>query len=670
MSWVYLPEGVIELGEEMLTVQNAIYPQKKRTTVLHQKLCQRQKRPKFKCVHGRQEKCLERWAKDRYRRVYTSLRLGNTRLQTRTSYNRTGRYRRNSTPHQWRYNRQSTRKPGTHNIYRTLKIARHAKRNAKTWKGWSFHCLGNYRYFQESAVDYSEQSCWDGTPSAMSNWKSIALTFFVPGLKKAISMTRRYGTMSQHSMVNRGVALWMSLLPDSPASHFQLQGSDEGQETSAICGQTPFALYKKSDPNISFSKTSELCSEQNRIHAYVAGLIDGEGCIGIQENNQKHYSLEITIGMSEKAKSLLCLIQKDFGGSILKGRTATKKWAGSMRWRIGGVAAHAFLKKIAPYLLLKQAQAQIAAELEGLYNSLALHKNGTRKWTAEATKQAEGLKQRMHKLNQKGPDAPFVGVGWYKPMPTLFGTWERFSETWPKAGMIVGGTAYELPTLVRRTGGKGSGLWPSPRTRGLLGGSGSREMIQSMVKDGELSQEEAEIILQVRLYPTPSSQEPGWKHIEVVDKYGEPPEHPNQRFYDKNTGRLVQKGLEQVARMWPTPTTHEVEHPDMDLTETGRRKTKDGTNSHSVGLADQVRMWPTPRANKVDGYSSPNFRPTLRQVVDAHIDNGHAVEPTKMNGSLDPEFVEYLMGFPIGWTDLKDSEMHRFPLWCKQHGGC
>jgi len=46
--------------------------------------------------------------------------------------------------------------------------------------------------------------------------------------------------------------------------------------------------------------------------------------------------------------------------------------------------------------------------------------------------------------------------------------------------------------------------------------------------------------------------------------------------------------------MWPTPTTQEIEHPDAQLTETGRRLSKDGKNSHSLGLADQVTMWPTP----------------------------------------------------------------------------
>jgi hypothetical protein len=51
------------------------------------------------------------------------------------------------------------------------------------------------------------------------------------------------------------------------------------------------------------------------------------------------------------------------------------------------------------------------------------------------------------------------------------------------------------------------------------------------------------------MWPTPSAQEPGWKHIEVVDKKGNPPTHSNQRFYHKETGRVVQKGLQQVVTM-------------------------------------------------------------------------------------------------------------------------
>lgn len=148
----------------------------------------------------------------------------------------------------------------------------------------------------------------------------------------------------------------------------------------------------------------------------------------------------------------------------------------------------------------------------------------------------------------------------------------EYSQTWPKAAMMLSGKCYGLPTLTRRI---------SVRVSGLL--------------------------------PTPTARPAGWQHIEIVDNHGNPPTHWNQRFYDKNTKRLVQKGLSQVVRMWPTPTT---------------RDWKDGTakscqNVPSNGL--------------------------LGRVV-------HETEDYQTSGSLNPQWVEWLMGYPTGWTDLRDVE--------------
>ena len=110
--------------------------------------------------------------------------------------------------------------------------------------------------------------------------------------------------------------------------------------------------------------------------------------------------------------------------------------------------------------------------------------------------------------------------------------------------------------------------------------------------------------------------------------------------------------LQAYITMFPTPTGQETEHPKAELTETGRRKTKDGKNSHSLNLADTVRMFPTPSANDHKGWSEGHKRandPTNRLDF--------RVEPEKgIGGTLNPTWVEWLMGFPSGWTDLKDSE--------------
>ena len=69
-------------------------------------------------------------------------------------------------------------------------------------------------------------------------------------------------------------------------------------------------------------------------------------------------------------------------------------------------------------------------------------------------------------------------------------------------------------------------------------------------------------------------------------------------------------------------------------------------------------MWPTPAARdwKDGNYPSERKRHTPPLAVHA-------------GGTLNPEWVEWLMGWPIGWTDLKPLEMDRYQLWLRLHLG-
>ena len=40
----------------------------------------------------------------------------------------------------------------------------------------------------------------------------------------------------------------------------------------------------------------------------------------------------------------------------------------------------------------------------------------------------------------------------------------------------------------------------------------------------------------------------------------------------------------------------------------------------------------------------------------------------QVGGPLNPDWVEWLMGWPIGWTDLKPLAMDKFPQWLHSHG--
>ena len=80
---------------------------------------------------------------------------------------------------------------------------------------------------------------------------------------------------------------------------------------------------------------------------------------------------------------------------------------------------------------------------------------------------------------------------------------------------------------------------------------------------------------------------------------------PRQRCYFQlvrvSEAPTKEKESSSSEKIWPTPTTQEIEHPNMVLTKTGRRMTKDGKSSHSLNLADKVKMWPTPRVSDTEG---------------------------------------------------------------------
>lgn len=82
--------------------------------------------------------------------------------------------------------------------------------------------------------------------------------------------------------------------------------------------------------------------------------------------------------------------------------------------------------------------------------------------------------------------------------------------------------------------------------------------------------------------------------------------------------------------LWPTPTVN------------GNYNRKGASKTSGDGLATAVRIWPSP--NTVDARGGTRRGNGQRQLC-------HVV-----GGALNPTWVEWLMGFPSGWTDLEPSE--------------
>jgi hypothetical protein len=94
----------------------------------------------------------------------------------------------------------------------------------------------------------------------------------------------------------------------------------------------------------------------------------------------------------------------------------------------------------------------------------------------------------------------------------------------------------------------------------------------------------------------------------------------------------------KTLSLWPTPTAQEAKHGNPSPGETCR---KNGTIISAIG-----KLWPTPKAN--DAEKRGDFNP-----FDPRTGLAGIFRQEDRSGSLNPHFVEELMGFPIDHTGLK-----------------
>ena len=267
---------------------------------------------------------------------------------------------------------------------------------------------------------------------------------------------------------------------------------------------------------------------------------------------------------------------------------------------------------------------------------------------------------------------------WKTHQCLLLGGLESFSETWPKWGIMRNGECWGLTMSAHLIDESESGLWRTPDT----GAGGTSNLLKQGKKHRENGQK-----IQVRLADQVAS-----KHL------------------------------------WPTPTCQEIEHPNAEITKTGRRKSKTSNSSHSLNLADTVRNWPTPTTQdnvqirgEAGAEGHPNRSTTLggavsKKMYPPMVDDGKVsgknqkrfkslastvwatptCDDSKNNGAksqferksqgkdrtlqlnvqvvneegllpgegrLNPDWVEWLMGWPCGWTSLEPLTELKFREW-------
>lgn len=127
---------------------------------------------------------------------------------------------------------------------------------------------------------------------------------------------------------------------------------------------------------------------------------------------------------------------------------------------------------------------------------------------------------------------------------------------------------------------------------------------------------------------------------------------PNQR------GGKGDLRLPSAVHQWPTPTV------------CGNYNRKGASATSGDGLATVVkqRTWPTATATASKGWSPNHNRAMTDDRLDYSVEResfqpGQQTPPMRLN----PEWVEWLMGWPIGHTGLKPLETGRYHEWLQRH---
>ena len=129
-----------------------------------------------------------------------------------------------------------------------------------------------------------------------------------------------------------------------------------------------------------------------------------------------------------------------------------------------------------------------------------------------------------------------------------------------------------------------------------------------------------------------------------------------------------QRTLEQTIRGTEFGLSVKFPTPTVGMVTGGQNPEKGG----QVGLGYMARKnkWPTPDANCGQRGTQPEWTSQRPSGHPAQYSINQAVRDAEQNngGPLNPMWVEWLMGWPLGWTDLKPLEMDKYHCVPQQHG--
>jgi hypothetical protein len=228
---------------------------------------------------------------------------------------------------------------------------------------------------------------------------------------------------------------------------------------------------------------------------------------------------------------------------------------------------------------------------------------------------------------------------------------EPFSATWPISGSMLSGRCYRRLPWVPRTAARGSGSWPTATA------ADSRASGGALTGHGTTLTDRA-----VRMWPTPAARE----------DQRSPEAHMAAKATMASGPRQQPTSLTVVAKLWPTPTASD----GARRSDPPRQASLPGiVRTNGPSLTQRAATWPTPQARDHKG-AFPGHRAGGRDLPGeaTSFPSGPQPPTTGPRGNkssspvvLNPAFVEWLMGFPPGWTACTSLAIAPYRSWQRAH---
>ena len=235
-----------------------------------------------------------------------------------------------------------------------------------------------------------------------------------------------------------------------------------------------------------------------------------------------------------------------------------------------------------------------------------------------------------------------------------------YLRTWRVKVTPQGRLVFQLRASAQTTKEKESGLWLTPSKtiisnrseEGMKKRAEFRKSIgRNTVNPGNLAEQVkyGKKVTDMKMWRTPDNMA-GGSNLPGIKKA------LNEGHLKRPSGHQLQIRLQdqvQEKRLWPTPRASAAMNENLKTIE--KRVMKKGFLG--AKLEEKVAMWPTPNASDNRDRGNLSDPAVQRRIaMGKQVGLTMAVKEQKGGGTLNPTWVEWLMGYPSGWTDLSVSE--------------